>query len=164
MVWINKRDVNMKILLPKRYFTLRSAFRSYHYQKEPEQNQKGHRSTNIHRGASVWRWIRPIWFGGEEILRYRNREWDREGWTGDPWHLPNSTLISRRSVKWNGNNSKTEEVLYVVFMHILLVKLTTNKILLRQQAWQETLIFFFFVWQLLGSHGVLPHDTFDMSQ
>lgn len=40
MVWINKSDVNMKILLPKRYFTLRSAFGSYHYQKEPEQNIK----------------------------------------------------------------------------------------------------------------------------
>lgn len=43
----------MKTLLPKMYFTLRSAFESYYYQKEPEQNQKGHRSTNIHRGVSI---------------------------------------------------------------------------------------------------------------
>jgi len=83
----------MKILVPKKHFTLRSAFGSYHYQKEPEQNQKGHRSINVHRGASVWRWIRPVLFGGEEILRYRNNEWDREGWMGGPWHLPNSTSI-----------------------------------------------------------------------
>lgn len=62
------RDVNMKILLLKRYFTFRSAFVSYNYQKEPEQNQKGHRSTSIHRRES------EDGFGGEEILRYRNHE------------------------------------------------------------------------------------------
>lgn len=124
--WLTSAD--RKILLSKRYFTWRTAFGSHHYQKEQEQNQKGHRSTIIHKGASVWRWIRFIWFGGEEVWRYRNHKWDREGWTGgDPWHPPNSTLISRCSVKWNGNHIKTEKVLYIVFMHILLVKLTTNK-------------------------------------
>lgn len=58
----------MKILPPKRYSTFISAFGCYNYQKEPEQNQKGHRSTNIHRGES------EDGFGGEEILRYRNYE------------------------------------------------------------------------------------------
>lgn len=57
----------MKILFPKMYFTFRFAFGSY-YQKEPKQNQNGHRSTNIHRGVS------EDGFGGEEILRYRNHE------------------------------------------------------------------------------------------
>lgn len=136
MVWINKRDVNAKVLLPKKYLTLISAFRSYHHQKEPEQNQKGHRSTNIQRGICLKiDQVGTASFGGEEILRYRNREWDREGQVGDPWHLPHSTLISRYSVKCNGNNIKTGKVLFVAFMHILLVKFTINKILLRQQAW-----------------------------
>lgn len=35
-------------------------------------------------------------------------------------------------MKWQ---HQTEKVLYIVFMHILLLKLTTNNVLLRQQAW-----------------------------
>lgn len=132
MVWINKSDVNMKILLPKRYFTLRSAFGSYHYQKEPEHNIKATEVPIFTEGH--------LFEDGLGLFDLEGRRyWGIEIMSGtekvDPWHLPNSTLISRRSVKWNGNNIKTEKVLYIVFMHILLVKLTTNKILLRQQAW-----------------------------
>lgn len=71
MAWINKRDVNAKVLLPKKYLTLISAFRSYHHQKEPEQNHTGQvqkfqypqRGICLKIEQSIWDYF--IWRGGD---------------------------------------------------------------------------------------------------